>query len=183
MSLILDALRKLERDRQAPDPNVVVVGPQAWPAPGAPSRWRWVALAGLLAAAITTTAAITWRLARPAPAARPEATARPQPAVATPPAGAPRLATPPPVRPMRLPGIGATDEITDPTLPAPVEEPAATPRAPQLMAISQREGRPIAVIDDRLMREGDSFDGLRVIRIGDAEVEVEWRGRRRLLRF
>jgi len=31
--------------------------------------------------------------------------------------------------------------------------------------------------------EGDSFEGVRVIRIGEAEVEVEVRGERRVLRF
>ncbi len=41
----------------------------------------------------------------------------------------------------------------------------------------------MALINDRLVFEGDSFDGVRVIRIGDAEVEVEVKGQRRLLRF
>ena len=36
---------------------------------------------------------------------------------------------------------------------------------------------------DRLVFEGDSFDGIKVLRIGEAEVEVEIRGQRRVLRF
>jgi hypothetical protein len=39
------------------------------------------------------------------------------------------------------------------------------------------------VIDGRLVHEGDSVDGVRVLRIGETEVEVEVHGRRRMLRF
>jgi hypothetical protein len=53
----------------------------------------------------------------------------------------------------------------------------------QLMAISQRDGQPIAIINDHLVREGDSLDGIRVLHIREAEVEVEVHGRRRVLRF
>ncbi len=51
------------------------------------------------------------------------------------------------------------------------------------MAISQRDGRPIAIVSDHLVREGDSFDDVKIIRIGETEVEVEQHGRRRVLRF
>jgi hypothetical protein len=61
--------------------------------------------------------------------------------------------------------------------------PAAAPDELRLTAISQRDGRPVALINDRLVFEGDSFDGVRVLRIGDVEVEVEVRGLRRVLRF
>jgi hypothetical protein len=53
----------------------------------------------------------------------------------------------------------------------------------RLNAISQQDGLPVAILNDRLVREGDVFDGIRVIRIGDAEVEVEVDGRRRVVRF
>ena len=53
----------------------------------------------------------------------------------------------------------------------------------RLTAISHRDGRPVALMDDRLVFEGDSFDVVRVIRVGEAEVEVEVRGQRRVLRF
>jgi hypothetical protein len=53
----------------------------------------------------------------------------------------------------------------------------------RLNAISQRDGRPVALINDRLLFEGDSFDGVKVLRIGEAEVEVEVHGKRRVLRF
>jgi hypothetical protein len=52
-----------------------------------------------------------------------------------------------------------------------------------LQAISERDGRPIALLSDRLVWEGDEFDGVRVVRIGEAEVEVEWKGRRSVIRF
>ncbi len=89
-------------------------------------------------------------------------------------------------------------------MPAPVEAPFAegppsegappetapaapeTRRAPgevRLNAITQRDGRPMALINDRLVFEGDSFDGIKVLHIGEAEVEVEIRGQRRVLRF
>jgi hypothetical protein len=66
--------------------------------------------------------------------------------------------------------------------PGPRREPAADDQV-QLQAISQQDGVPVAVVNDRLVREGDSFDGIRVVRIGAAEVEVEVRGRRRVVRF
>jgi hypothetical protein len=53
----------------------------------------------------------------------------------------------------------------------------------RLNAISQRDGRPVALINDRLLFEGDSFDGVKVLRIGEAEVELEVHGKRRVLRF
>jgi hypothetical protein len=41
----------------------------------------------------------------------------------------------------------------------------------------------VALINDRLVFEGDGFDGVRILRIGETEVEVEVRGERRVLRF
>ena len=53
----------------------------------------------------------------------------------------------------------------------------------QLQAISQRDGEPVAVINERLVREGDSFDGVRILKIGADHVEIEVRGHRRVVRF
>jgi hypothetical protein len=61
--------------------------------------------------------------------------------------------------------------------------PGAPPGELRLTAISQRDGRPVALINDRLVFEGDSFEGVRVLRIGETEVEVEVRGQRHVLRF
>ena len=85
-------------------------------------------------------------------------------------------------------GLAALD---GPAVHRPEGEGAAIPTVPagppagtlRLNAISQREGRPVALINERLVFEGDSFDGIRVLRIGEAEVEVEIRGQRRVLRF
>jgi hypothetical protein len=52
-----------------------------------------------------------------------------------------------------------------------------------LTAISRRDGRPVALINDRLVFEGDGFDDVKVLRIGETEVEVEVRGQKRILRF
>ena len=41
----------------------------------------------------------------------------------------------------------------------------------------------MALVNDRLVFEGDSFDGVKILHIGEAEVEVEVRGQRRVLRF
>ena len=86
-------------------------------------------------------------------------------------------AAPGPVTPDRT--TSAEDEGARPSAPAP--PPAAGTL--RLNAISQRDGRPVALINDRLLFEGDSFDGVKVLRIGEAEVEVEVHGKRRVLTF
>jgi hypothetical protein len=77
--------------------------------------------------------------------------------------------------------------LPEPTTAAPAASPPeeAPPAAPELRlnAITVRDGRPIALINDRLVREGDSFDGVRILRIGESEVEVEVQGQRRVIRF
>jgi len=39
------------------------------------------------------------------------------------------------------------------------------------------------VLNDQLVREGDTFDGVRVLRIGADEVEIEVAGHRRVVKF
>jgi hypothetical protein len=46
-----------------------------------------------------------------------------------------------------------------------------------------QDGHPVAVLNDRIVREGDSFEGVRVLRIGETEVEIEVKGERRVIRF
>jgi len=228
MSLILDALRKLERERDPNQPpGVLVVGSVPW---GETSRHRRVAIAAGIAVVLALSVLAGWMLrpALKAPAvATPSATpplpleSRPSPsplATATPhlpnaaapsepPAAPPiRLSKPLPSAPMRgaqapSPPPSPPDAASEPApdaerQPAParerisvspgVEGEAAPPAAPgelRLNAISRRDGRPVALINDRLVFEGDSFDDVRVIRIGETEVEVEVKGQRRVLRF
>jgi hypothetical protein len=206
MSLILDALRKLERERGANEPpGVLVVGSVPW---GETSRARRLALV-VGAAAVLGLAVLTGWLLRPVPKAPapvaasavpasiesppPPATTQPALQAAVPPSEPPA----PPIRlsrPLPTPLASAPDDAgtASPSGAGPQATPATplaeTPRlaAPgelRLTAISERDGRPVALINDRLVFEGDSFDGVTVIRIGDTDVEVEVKGQRRVLRF
>ena len=82
-----------------------------------------------------------------------------------------------------------TAAAATPTTETPAGVPARKPErqgpAPdfELQAISAQNGHPVAVLNDRLVREGDSFDGVRVLRIGADEVEIEVAGRRRIVKF
>jgi len=169
MSLILEALKKLERDKQAPDRGFVVMAPVTWPAAVTPRSV--VVAAPLLLVTIAAGAGAYLALARApersavVPAAMPVVAA--QPAV-----GDPRPAAVPfaPPRPRTAARAAAA--------PAPAaDEPL------ELQAISERDGKPVAVLNGRVVGEGDTFDQVRVVRIGASEVEVEVRGQRRLLKF
>jgi hypothetical protein len=134
VSLILEALKKLERERAAAQPHgFLVVGPSTWA--GSRSNAAWIA--GVVAAAVLAGGTV-YVLTRPAV---------PAPAAAVP--------APPPAR--------ATEF--------------------RLSAISERDGRPIAVVNDRVVGEGDTVEGARVVRIAPTEVDVEVDGARRTLRF
>ncbi|HKZ32113.1 MAG TPA: hypothetical protein VJ648_07125, partial [Vicinamibacteria bacterium] len=63
MSLILDALRKLERDKDARAPGILVVGSVPW---GETSRARRMALVGVATAALALAVAVGWFLRPPA---------------------------------------------------------------------------------------------------------------------
>jgi hypothetical protein len=209
MSLILDALKKLDREKDARDPGVVVVGSVPWGA-RQPSR-RPLALAGLAALLLVVLAGAWWALAPARGAATPlpaVPAAAPAPALAPASAVAPATAPSVPRGPTPLP-LGARDAVPPERRPALAPTPAPPPasgteapaetapleasvtatgtaRSPDelvLQAISERDGSPVALVNDRLVREGDSFDGVTVVRIGASEVEVEVRGRRRVLRF
>ena len=200
MSLILDALKKLERDREAREPNVLVVGSVPW---GTRARSRLpLAVAAVAVVLVALVAFALWpRNRAPRPAA-----AAPSPAAHAPAAAAAGPIVPPLTT--AAPGAAAAPEPRRPALPPPgpdrsdreADEAAETPaeaataaadtrRNPpgteelRLTAISQRDGRPVALINDRLVFEGDGFDGVKVLRIREAEVEVEVRGVKKVLRF
>jgi hypothetical protein len=46
-----------------------------------------------------------------------------------------------------------------------------------------QDGQPVAVLNDRLVREGDRFDGITIVAIGDTSVEIEVNGQRELITF
>jgi hypothetical protein len=159
MSLILDALRKLDREKGVPSRGFVVLAPGA-KAPAAGSRG---VLLIALALVLGLVGAVT--LSRlPAPPAAP-------------PAPAHDLAPPTPT----LPAI----RMPEPSLAPPKAVPsgAASPRTFVLEAISERDGSPVAVVNDHLVKEGDLVDGARIVRIGADEVEIEVAGTHRVVRF
>ena len=201
MSLILDALKKLEREKDAREPGVLVVGSVPW---GARARSRLPLAAALAGTGLVALVALAlWPRDRPArPAAAPSpvgsapattpttSAAPPVPAAvrasAAPPPEARRLSVPSAaVGPAEVPSPGSApaEEEESATSPSPSRVEAPAPDDLHLNAISQRDGRPVALINDRLLFEGDSFDGVKILRIGETEVEVEVRGKRRVLRF
>ena len=172
MSLILDALMKLEREKQPTPRGFLVVAPGAWAGRGRGASVVGISLlvglvlgAGLLAAY----GKMSQAAAPPSPDAPPDSTLAPAPVA--PPAAA--VVAP-------SPRIRAARSAPPSTLPAPAVD---APDGPRLQAISEQDGHPVAVIDEQVMREGDERDGMKVLRIGAAEVEIEHLGKRRILRF
>jgi len=202
VSLILDALKKLEREKNAREPGVLVVGSVPW---GARARSRLPLAVALMGAALVALVAFAlWPRSRAAvtPPSPPPSSPVPAPTPgmsSVPPltTSAPAATVPPPEprRPSVSPAESRSAEEAPPSEPTQTEDdvPATSPvpsraGAPgaddlRLNAISQRDGRPVALINDRLVFEGDGFEGVKVLRIGEAEVEVEVRGQRRVLRF
>lgn len=220
MSFILDALKKLEREKQTREPEVVVVGPVPWGGADHKGGRRWLFLSGVAVAALVGGAG--WWLAsgsrfdaapKPMPTSLPEAeamTARPdEPAPRAqhePPTAPRRTAAPaPPPRRLGLPGNekgtprseGPEPTVSQRSAPSAVETavvvedvPLASPAADdledvafRLSAISTRDGEPVALLNDRLVREGDAFGGVRILRIGTTEIEIEVDGERRTIGF
>ncbi len=110
----------------------------------------------------------TLRPPRPAPKTSPAPVRRRRP----PPPEPARRVTPPP---KKKPVVVA--KPPDPPPPAPVDEPVSLPEGIELSCImSGLRGR-IAIISNRAMRVGKSFKGVKVVKIGDFSVEVEYKGK------
>jgi hypothetical protein len=199
MSLIFDALQKLDRERQTPERGVVVMGRAEWSSRES-SRSLVVAAAVCL---VGLGLVAGWWLypgqeparpaAQPTPSSPPAAAVSPRGVAAQPASTA--LAEPP----AKLASRPALEAV--PTVSVPRQAPIVAPHAPPvtstvprevapppprefvLQAITQRDGRAIAMLNDRLVREGERFDGVLVVRIGDSEVEIEVEGRRRIIGF
>jgi hypothetical protein len=213
VSLILEALRKLEREKPATDRGIVVMTTAGLAAEkrGVPP---WVLLAAGLAAGLGIAFFVIERrgvgpsVPPPTTLAAPAVVPSDSPTLPSVSSSAPRppAALPGPATSLRAPQSmqsappssmrpsstePAAAEIS-PTVPlASLARPpraAASPKpsatsALVLQAISTRDGQPVALINDRVLREGDSVDGVRIVRIGDAEVEIEKGGVRSVLRF
>jgi hypothetical protein len=192
MSLILEALKKLEREKGVPERGFTVLAATPWPARHRDRR------IGLLAAGLLVAGGIALGVAlRPTPQAAPTAVPAAAPsslAAVLKPAPVPTTVTAAPaVFPTPWRRSAAPTPAPPPAEGAPVAVPAERPAPPpttapaaeplRLQAISERDGHPVAVLNERIVREGDEFDGIRVLRIGPGEVEVEVRGRRRILTF
>jgi hypothetical protein len=253
MSLILEALKKLEREKEAPQRGFLVVAPASWP-----SRSQRLAVPMAVGAVVLVVAGAGYFMlrmrsrtvvandARPtaaapaaAPAGLPAVPASSANALAPPATQVPQGTLPaavrvdPPTAPLPNPTERALVDFGRPTaVRTPSSRPAgapanaaassqtpaaaganpdaapagaAVPAAPvleithaappptaaapkgldalHLEAISSQDGHPVAILSGRLVREGETLDGVRVIRIGTDEVELEHNGRRRTLRF
>jgi hypothetical protein len=193
LSLILEALKKLEREKSHPDRGFLVLGAQ----PDRPHRRAWLAVAGVTALAALVGAAV-W-LARPGSApSPPEVSAGPSGTIAdvASPAAAPTMTpvvaggltrTAAAAAPVSLPGESGAHTPAPPS--GTQEKPHAQP-SPQAMeppfrleAISRRDGEPVAILNGRLVREGDRLGSARVVRIGELEVVIEVDGTRSVLGF
>jgi hypothetical protein len=195
VSLILEALKKLEREKQSPDRGgFLVLGPTSWPSAAREGRRVALVVAGLCG---LVAGALYWQ-SRERGAAPPSTAGTRSPA-----SGAPAAPTTSPgastSRPQVLETMPDSVRVDEPAIvperatagrrpaseasgPTPAPAASVAPRF-QLQAVSRRDGRAVAVLNDRLVYEGDSFDGATVIRIGEAEIELEIAGRRVVLGF
>jgi hypothetical protein len=197
VSLVLEALKKLDREKGRPERGFVVMAATPWPA-RAVRRWP-LGVAALALAVAGATWAVMWQRAPAPPVGGPASVVAPAaaaaPDVAAVPAARLTPARRPPERAPAVDSSGGGPAAAAPPVPAtgvarPAPAPAASPAAAEhglhglrLQAISERDGKPVAIIDDRLVHVGDEFDGVRVLAIREAEVDVEVRGQRATLRF
>jgi hypothetical protein len=206
VSLILEALKKLEREKQAPDRGFLVMAQVPWAGEG--RRGKALLMGGVLVAVVAVGLLARWLVRSPASPAAIEAAAAPsvapaaptiEPLPTSPPlrTAGPAEVVPPPTRyvpPAPKAAFPASPRAAEPTSvsprvvpPPPLAErakPAAeSPAALRLEAISEQDGVAVAVINGQLVREGDHIGGALVVRIGVQEVELEADGRRSVLKF
>jgi hypothetical protein len=195
VSLILEALKKLEREKERSNVPIITAGEAPW---SGTRRSLPVWALGLGALGLVVLGAIggaSLLSDRSSPASRP-AQAAAAPTVPAPPIAIPSLAPPPQASAVTAPRLRERSPEQEPVSPIPrasaatPRPPAARPAAPvtaadepRLQAISERDGRRIALISDQIYFEGDRIGDIRVIRIGVGEVEIEWNKARRTLKF
>ena len=178
MSLILEALKKLEREKQTPDRGFLVVAHVPWPA-GTAGRSLWLGVAAALGmVGLLAFVLLRGREGASAVVSAPPISTAPLPSASPAVLSALPTFAPPATRPAA--------PLVAPDVPIPPSSPTPSPAGDtelRLNAITQQDGRAVAVLNDRVVREGDVFDGIHVIRIGEAEVEVEIGGKRRIVHF
>ena len=191
MSLILEALRKLDRDKASPEarPTVVMMAPLPWGGTPAGSRRR-VALVAAVAVFATIVVAAGFVVFFGLPGStspKPQATA--VPAALSPPSPSsttaadqersqsasaadrqrteedlPRAIELPP-----RPPIAVAPPVIE---PSPTPQPSSPPPRFALSAIGERDGHPIAMINDQIVRVGDRIAGAEVTHIGPTSVDL-----------
>ncbi len=190
MSLILEALKKLERDKEPQGrTGFLVMAARPWPShSGRGLIWISLSLAALGLVAVLGTGLWWWfhrgegrppEASSTAPAAGTKRAPMAAPAAEHPVVSAP-LRTARELIPVQEPEA-ASPAATD--APPPPAAPASPPSAFRLTATSHREGRPVAILNDRLVYEGDSFDGVKIVKIRDNAVELDVGGERRVVEF
>lgn len=203
MSYILEALKKSERERELGAVPSLARIREDGPAPG--RRWLPAALALALVLCVVL---IGWnfrdglaRLWTPTPAA-PQSAAL-QPAAPRAAAPAPKVAPPEPVTLAPAPGPQATPEATPsaPATSAPLAGPAASPAAPiewsrldegikaqlpglavNVLSYSQTPAKRFVMINQQIMREGQSLRGVELVSITRDGAVMRYRGTEFMLR-
>jgi hypothetical protein len=205
LSLIFEALKKLDREKQAPERGFLVVGASGW---GAGRRAHVVPIAAALGAAglagflfaqwaqrpkvETASGAGTPSASHPAPAAT-AASASVAPASVPPPTAPPatylapslpavRVAAPP-APPSSVAPRAEPRTAGPPPTQAAAEPPAAVAPTFTLQAVTERDGQPVAIVNGQLVRVGDTVEGAEVVRINSQEVELRKDGRRIVVSF
>lgn len=200
MSLILDALRKAEAERQRGQVPGLHAGPAAIAGPAAAKglgRWAWpVAL--LLLLLLGGLAKWLWPVppaGTPAPPATLPPPAAALPAPPAPPAPLPLVVSAPPAEP--APRVASATPAPSPALP-PSAPAAPTPIVTQVRRLAElppeqrRELPPLVVsgsvwseqaasrfvmLDGQLLREGDSLvPGLVLVKLAPRSATLRWRG-------
>jgi len=193
MSFILDALRKVDQENRT-DGEVVppVAAIERLRQERLYRRRQYAAMAVIAFGSAAATALLlrttpTETKSSPEPAPQ---TAVVQGPVETPaPEGEPPITEAETAAPEPTPGpVEAIVAEPAPSEPGPAGEPAPAPaKAPDLppepprlvlQGTSILDGRPVAVISDRRVFEGDTIEGAVVIRIEERSVELEFEGRR-----
>jgi hypothetical protein len=186
MSFILDALRKVDRENRQSDEVVPPVAAIAKLRKERVHRRRQ--FAAMTAIAVTSAAATALLLRRPVPEPAPSHPPAPQAAVIeavveTRTEGIPveetgNLIAEVRSEPADLRRLRNSGGLQIAPAMAPVEASRTEPPRLVLQGTSVLDGRPVAVVSDRRVFEGDIIDGAVVIRIQERSVELEFEGRR-----